>query len=301
MQEVIGSNPLFSTKIRFGVFFLPLKQQSLYFNFVRFIWLFLQPPIVTITFYPAMIKLITNILQVLWKVYFLMMFVLSALLLFPLFYILLSQKKWFHIAFKLERAWAFILCTLTGIIIQIKKESEFPPPPYVVCPNHSSYLDIVLMYLAIPDFFAFMGKAELGKWPLVRMFFNNGMNILVDRKSSIKSHKAFVRAGEEIDNEKPIIIFPEGTIPANVPKMRPFKNGAFKLAIEKQVPIVPISFVNNYRLLKNGSFWKAPARPGISRIIVHKPIFTIGLTDDDADSIKLQTFQTIQKEVEKPH
>ncbi|MEC7005687.1 MAG: lysophospholipid acyltransferase family protein, partial [Bacteroidota bacterium] len=71
-----------------------------------------------------------------------------------------------------------------GIKYEIKMESTIPfNKPYIICPNHKSYLDIVLMYLIIPHDFAFIGKSELLKWPVVRIFFKRGVDIPVYRDS----------------------------------------------------------------------------------------------------------------------
>ncbi len=139
-----------------------------------------------------------------------------------------------------------------------------------------------------------MGKDELRKAPLFNIFFRK-MNILVDRKSRMGSHRAFVRASQEIDKGHSIILFPEGTISKESPKMRPFKNGAFKLAIDKQVPIVPITFVNNWEHLQDRAFLQGKSGPGVSLIYVHKPIETKGMTEADMLSLKTLVYNKIER------
>ena len=155
---------------------------------------------------------------------------------------------------------------------------------YVFCPNHTSYLDIMLIYIAIPVYFHTMGKAELRRVPLFRHFFDR-MNIPVNRKSRKDSHRAFLRAASDIEKKISITLFPEGTIHHTGPVMGRFKNGPFKLAVEKQVPIVPITFMNNWLLLPD-DFYRRIGHPGIARIILHDPIPTIGMTEDDIDVLK---------------
>jgi 1-acyl-sn-glycerol-3-phosphate acyltransferase len=120
-----------------------------------------------------------------------------------------------------------------------------------------------------------MGKAEIDKAPLLRMFFK-GMNIYVDRKTRTGSYAAFQRATEKLRNGESVFLFPEGTIESKG-NLKPFKNGAFRLAIENQVPIVPITYLNNWRLLQNGGFFKSHGRPGLSYVIVHEPVDTKGM------------------------
>lgn len=162
---------------------------------------------------------------------------------------------------------------------------------YVFCPNHTSLLDILLIYIAIPNYFHTMGKAELLKVPLFRRFFKK-MNIPVNRKSKIDSHRAFIRAGKDLEKGISITLFPEGTIHRNCPVMGRFKNGPFKLAIEKQIPVVPITFLNNWLILPD-DFDNRLGHPGIARVIIHDPISTNGLTENDIESLKSKVYAAI--------
>jgi len=164
--------------------------------------------------------------------------------------------------------------------------------PCVITPNHSSYLDIVFTFTAIPFYFHMMGKAELGKVPLFRKFFD-GMNILVDRSSIMASHKSLRRAADDLEHGISIAIFPEATIPDCAPQLGRFKNGAFKLAIEKQVPVLPVVFLDNYKLMPDGKEKCKGGRPGVSRVIIKDPIPTIGMNEDDVSSLRTITFNVI--------
>jgi 1-acyl-sn-glycerol-3-phosphate acyltransferase len=158
--------------------------------------------------------------------------------------------------------------------------------------NHTSYLDIVLSTFYIDHLAIYMGKAELLKAPLFKTFFK-GMDIPVKRTSRVDAHKAFIAAGNEIEKGRSMVIFPEGTIPKQ-PKLMPFKNGAFKLAIDKQVPIVPIVNLNHKQLLENGGYFKSNGCCGIAKTIVLEPIQTKGLTEQDVDALKETVFNLIQ-------
>lgn len=173
------------------------------------------------------------------------------------------------------------------------------PQPCVIVSNHASYLDIILSYFIIKKYFVFMAKLELNKAPLFNVFFKD-MQISVNRKSRSGSHKAFLRAGEEIDAGHSVFIFPEGTISSNG-ILKPFKNGPFKLAVEKQVPILPITFVNNWKLLQNGGFFKSYGRPGISKAIIHAPIQTTGMTEENIVNLRAQVFILINETLKTYH
>lgn len=210
-----------------------------------------------------------------------------------MFLILLSREEWFHYAFRLKKVWAHCILFSTGIFYHIRYE-EKPDcnHAYVICPNHSSYLDILLTNVAIPCYFHFMGKAELLNVPLFNIFFRR-MNIAVKRSSITSSHKAYQRALEDISKGIGITIFPEATIPECSPNLGPFKNGAFKLAIEAQVPIIPVTFMDNWKLFPDRLKQRYLVRPGISRIVVHKAIPTKGLSEEDIPALKLKVQEII--------
>jgi len=245
-------------------------------------------------------KVVKVLTGVLWKAYFLLSFIISLILLYPLFYILLLNRKWFPAAFKLKKVWTIWIFPASGIITRVKYKTpkDKLPKTAVYCANHMSYLDIISAYIVIPHYFVSMAKKELGKAPLFNIFFKE-MNILVDRKSITAAHRALVKAAEEIDRGNSVFLFPEGGIITNDGKLHNFKNGAFKLAIDKQVPVVPITFLNNWKLFQNGPLLRTQGRPGISRVVVHEPISTVGMTADDLISLRTRVHYIIEQELKK--
>jgi len=238
--------------------------------------------------------------RALWKLWFVLNFVITLLLLYPAFLILLSREKWFSRAFWLMRIWAKWLCYGAGIIPIVKYEIDPKriPSPCIFISNHTSYLDIVLSYVSVPNYFVFVGKQELDKAPLFRVFFKR-MNILVNRKSNVDSHRAYLHSGEKIDKGQSVFIFPEATISSSG-NMIPFKNGAFKLAIDKQVPIVPIVFYDNWKRLQNGGFFTANGSPGIVRARMLSVVHTKGMTNADLIPLREKLKGIIQESLTQP-
>jgi 1-acyl-sn-glycerol-3-phosphate acyltransferase len=145
--------------------------------------------------------------------------------------------------------------------------------------------------------FHFMGKAELEQNPVLAIFFRT-IDISVNRDSKISAFRAFKKAGENLVKGMSLLIFPEGGIQDEhyPPKLMPFKNGPFRLAIEKQVPVVPISIINAWELSwDDGS--KYGSRPGICDIYVHKPIFTDKLEIKQDDQLNMEVFKTINSKL----
>jgi len=148
-----------------------------------------------------------------------------------------------------------------------------PEGPYIIIANHSSYLDIFLLYSILPKHrFVFLGKSEILSYPIIRTYFKN-LNIPVFRGDKSKAGQSYNLASKAVKEGWSIVIFPEGGIPDNqCPKMIPFKDGAFKLAKTLNIPIVPLSFTNNYKLFSDPTEILGPARPGISRVYIHEHV-----------------------------
>ncbi|MDQ3191916.1 MAG: 1-acyl-sn-glycerol-3-phosphate acyltransferase [Bacteroidota bacterium] len=223
-------------------------------------------------------------------------FCTSLLVIYPLFYWYFLDDKRLPNAFRLFQAWAKYITFSSQLKVEIIHEDNFPSPPYVICPNHSSFLDIILAYSVFPHYFVFMGKKELGKIPVFKGFFRT-MHVLVDRKSKSDAHRSFLKCGLKIDQGNCLIMFPEGTISKIAPRLSPFKNGPFKLAIEKQVPLVPVTYLTNYKLLGNGSFWGALSGPGTSVVYVHKAINTKGKSEKDMTQLKEEVYKVLNTKI----
>ena len=227
--------------------------------------------------------------RVIYKIYYLIVFVLSLIISYPVMYYLLSDPKHFSKAFTVMRVHAFLLLLFAGARLKVKGASNIPQNgAYIIVPNHSSYLDIFCLYPIFSKYFVFTGKKEIEKWPLFHIYYTSGMNILVDRNTKTGSFKALKRMSHEIEIGNPLVIFPEGTISKEAPKLAPFKLGAFAIAIQKQVPILPVTFVTNWKLLQRSGFWKGKAGPGIAEVVIHKPIMTTGLNKKDINQLQMQ-------------
>jgi 1-acyl-sn-glycerol-3-phosphate acyltransferase len=238
--------------------------------------------------------------QWLWRSLFFINAVITFFIFFPVFFILLKRDEWFPNVFRWKKIWAHFILYPVLLFYKIERRSVMNKnQAYVFCPNHTSYLDIMLIYISIPVYFHTMGKAELLKVPLFKKFFAR-MNIPVNRKSRFDSHRAFTRAGNDIDKGISITLFPEGTIHHNECRMGRFKNGPFRLAIEKQVPIVPITFMNNWILLPD-DFHRHIGQPGIARIIMHEPIDTKGMTEANLDELKQKVYDVISAPLKKKY
>ena len=174
------------------------------------------------------------------------------------------------------------------------QNEKLPAGPFILVGNHISYLDIFLLYSIIPNHpFLFLGKSEILSYPIFRTYFN-GMNIPVYRNNKMKSGRSVIQTHRKIENGWSIVIFPEGGIPqGNKQTMIPFKEGAFQIAKKAGLPIVPITFINNHKLLSDPSYILGPARPGISKLHIHSFISKEEVSSLTVESLKDKCFDII--------
>ncbi len=201
----------------------------------------------------------------------------------------------------MNKVWA--VWTYIASFIYFKVEYKVPinhkAQTYVYCANHTSYMDIPTLFLAIPGYFNILGKAELGKVPLFGYMYRK-LYISVNRHSPEARYKSYIDALDSLDQNRSVAFYPEGKIPHNNqhPKMGDFKDGPFKAAIEKQIPIIPITIPYNWIILPDKSkntrvHWHKCG------IIFHKPIETKGLTLDDVTNLKNRVYQIMDDELTK--
>jgi len=191
---------------------------------------------------------------------------------------------------------AHLLATIVQQEVDVKgKENILKGQPFIITANHSSFIDPTILYYIFDEYFVFTGKQEIEKWPLFHIFYTSGMNILVDRNSRMGVLKSFKRMMDVIDQGKSIVILPEGTISKEAPKLAEFKTGAVSIAIQKQVPLQPITFTTNWKRLERKGWFTGKASPGRVEVIIHPAIYTSGLTKDDTESLNEKLREVINK------
>lgn len=235
--------------------------------------------------------------QILYAIYALLVFVGVFLVLFPFMFAFVHFKSCRNINHALYRAWGHTVFFLAGIRLKVLR--KFKPRKdqvCVFCANHTSYIDIPALYLTVAGDLSFIGKSSLGKVPLFGYVYSR-IHILVNRRSVDSRQETVAKSKEAIDNGSHLIMFPEGTIPKTVhaPHMIEFKDGAFKIAIEKQVPIVPVAMPYNYIILPDDN--KMKAKMHTCKVVVMEPVETVGLTLNDVESLKKKTYELIKTEL----
>jgi len=175
--------------------------------------------------------------------------------------------------------------------VDVVKHNPLPADqPCVYVANHSSYIDIPLLFKAIPGWLNIMGKISLTKVPAWGPIFER-VYIAVDRDSAMSRGRAMVQARRSLAAGRPVVIFPEGSISKKPgEQLEEFKDGAFQLAITAGVPLVPVTMTLNHHFMPDVAGLRVRYSP--LQIILHEPIATTGLTLADAPALK-ERVQTI--------
>jgi len=216
-------------------------------------------------------------------------------LLYPFLYYFSRKPADYKHMNKLRRVWAFLSSACAGIFYRFTYEQPLDrTKTCIICPNHASNLDISAMCLLVKGDCSFMGKEELAEGIVTSLFFRT-VDIPVNRESKMSSFRAFKKAMDKLENGVTMIIFPEGKIGDDYPPvLHQFKNGPFRLAIEAKVPIVPVTSLNNWKILWDTGT-KHGSKPGICSVFVHKPIETSHLNVDDADNLRDEVYRIMQE------
>lgn len=240
-----------------------------------------------------------KLLRILWRVWFYILVALPILVFVPFLILFTLREKTFVPFYWIARnLWARPILYGLGCIPRIEYKQRLEPDrSYMLVANHTSMLDIMLMLCVSRNPFVFVGKKELAKIPGFGYFYKR-VCILVDRDSSRSRTAVYRRAQKRLQNGLSICIFPEGGVPDDTSViLDTFKDGAFKMAIAHQIPLVPITF---YDCKKRFPFEFFMGSPGPLRVKVHPFITTKGLTEKDVSDTRNHIRNLILNSLKNP-
>lgn len=218
----------------------------------------------------------------------------TIVVLFPFLLLLSAKEKHYALFWKVARLLSKILVYGMGFRLKVTREQETDRnKSYMFCPNHASLMDAFVLIAISKNPIVFVGKKEFVKIPVFGFIYKRVV-IMVDRSSFKSRKKVFELAKEKLQNGVSMAIFPEGLVPTENIILAPFKNGAFSLAIEFEIPIVPQVYYDCKRLF-SWDFFKG--HPGVFRIRQHKFIETKGLNMDEVETLKKQTYNLIYNDL----
>jgi 1-acyl-sn-glycerol-3-phosphate acyltransferase len=173
--------------------------------------------------------------------------------------------------------WTFRLEVVTSGLEQVDASK-----PAVYMNNHQSVWDVCALVKTLPVDFHFVAKRELAYIPFFGWALALTVGVMVDRGNRERSVASLRAAAKRIRNGANVIIFPEGTRGSGK-ELGAFKSGGFHLAIEAQVPVVPVTISGSHRITPKGSI-RVMSR--VMRIHYGPPISTEGLVSKDREALK---------------
>lgn len=161
--------------------------------------------------------------------------------------------------------------------------------PHVFVVNHQSMIDIPALFVALPVNLRFIAKKELLSVPFLGWYMRAAGMIPVDRKNGPEAVETLKRSGAIVAGGASVLAFAEGTR-SRTGVIIPFKKGAFMLALQAQVPVVPVAIEGARKALPPDGF---AVRPELIRVKVGKPLPTEGLGPDDRDALMLRAHDEV--------
>lgn len=231
------------------------------------------------------------------RIYSVSIILVFSVLFYPFYYFASRKPERYLMLNRSRKLNSYICSYLIGVFYDFEFEVPLEKDKtYIFCANHTSNLDIMILCILARGRFHFLGKQELLDNPVLKIFFQT-IDVPVNRDSKMSAFRAFKKVGDNLEQGMSLIIFPEGKIDDHYPpKLVPFKNGPFRLAIEKNIPIVPVSMSDVWKKMWDDGK-KHGTRPGLCHIYVHQPISTKELNIDDSDLLKDRIFDLINSKL----
>jgi 1-acyl-sn-glycerol-3-phosphate acyltransferase len=242
------------------------------------------------------LKVLRGIFSTLYKIWVFLVFTVFMIILLPgiiLPFLFGQRAGW--VSYRFLALWSWIFSKLNFIHYRfIGRENFVRGRACIYVSNHTSFLDIPGITMNIPGQFRPLAKKELLKIPIFGWIARSA-SVIVDR-SNPKSRKASMdRLKKILDMGIPILIFAEGTQNRTKEVLQPFKDGAFRMAIDTRKPILPMVVIGAGPLMPPGTI---DLKPGTITIVTGKEIPTEGLTADDVQALKERTFGVMKGMIE---
>jgi 1-acyl-sn-glycerol-3-phosphate acyltransferase len=186
------------------------------------------------------------------------------------------------------RRWGRFALWMAGIRVQEHGVEHKQGAGHIFVANHLSILDVLALGGHLP-WIKFVAKAELFRVPILGPSMRHAGMIPIERANRKAAFGAYTTATERIRAGASVGVYPEGTRGRAYP-LRPFKRGPFVLAIQAQVPVVPMFVYGVLELAPRGTF---QVYPGTIHLHYLPPIPTAGLTHDDRDALAKRTYEAM--------
>lgn len=206
------------------------------------------------------------------------------------FHALFNTRRRHDVCYRAPRRWSGGILRLAGTRVILEGTEHLLGGPQVLVANHESFFDVFALATYLPVDYRFVAKEELGRIPVFGHAWKTCGHISIKREDRTAAVGALDEAGRRIRNENiSVIIFPEGTR-SPTGELQRFKKGAFVLALQMGIPIVPMGIVGSRHVLPK-SGW--PVRKGTIHIRIGPPMPVEGLKMGDRDVLMQEAWNRI--------
>ncbi|CAK7238692.1 MAG: 1-acylglycerol-3-phosphate O-acyltransferase [Sporothrix thermara] len=199
-------------------------------------------------------------------------------------------NRWQISQWATARAFKFTMALLTGLTFEVEDPKNIlgSTRPAVFVGNHQTELDVLMLGCMFPQYCSVTAKRQLRNYPFLGWFMSLSGTIFIDRANSKDARSAMRGAADAIQSQRQsVYMFPEGTRSyAQEAMLLPFKKGAFHLAVQAGVPVVPVVVANYSHLYAPGKFRFLPGRIPIK-----------GLTSDDVTALTERVRDAMLQEI----
>lgn len=194
------------------------------------------------------------------------------------------------LAYHPAKIWARLCCYLNFVRVKINGLDKLNPhQSYVFALNHQSIFDIFVVYGWLPFIFKWMMKAELRKIPFIGKACESAGHIFINRSNSMDAKHSLEKAEAQLKNGVSLVVFPEGTR-TRTGEMGIFKRGAFRVATDLSLPVVPVTIRGSFERLHHSSF---NVLPGTIELFIHEPIDVAPFLPDHTAELIQKTWDVI--------
>lgn len=200
------------------------------------------------------------------------------------------------ITFFFLKSWSWLLSKLIFVDYRISGDQQLRKyHPCIYVSNHTSFLDLPGLSIGIPGQFRPLAKKELLRIPVFGLVVACA-TIVVDRSSPESRSQSLINLKNVLKHGIPALIFPEGTQNRTDQLLQPFKDGAFRMALETMVPVFPVAISGAGKLMPPGKF---SIRPGNIEIQFGDPIMPDSFRELSVQELRSVAFEKIEEMLRK--
>ena len=240
-------------------------------------------------------NILAKALHLIYWIYAAIIFCILMLLIFPFVVIASFFGKLYggNIIYKLCRFWDDVWMFLVGVRHRnIYEAAVDVNASYIFVANHVSYMDIPVILKSIrKQPIRVLGKSEMKYIPIFGFIYSRAV-VMVDRRNAANRSKSVRQAKSILRKKISIFIYPEGTFNETGNPLKDFYDGAFRIAVETQTPIIPILFLDTHDRMNSKSIFSL--NPGISRAVFLDAVGVDGLTLKQVSELKTKVYNIME-------